>query len=316
MATVGIHHREAQLAARFATFHARAATRHYNATPRTAVYHAITPHTTHVTEDPAFMPIEFPVRYAPADPERLTLGPENVPAILLRPDAPGPHPAAVLQHGYGSEKSDLLPLGVLLAGYGFVVLLADAWGHGERRHAMGANVSAEASTDHFMTTVRHTIDDMRLAVDDLLLRPDVRADAVLVGGFSMGAICALVSGAEDARVAGIVSIAGSPLPDILEVKRKGASAPSAESRQFALAHDVATYGEALAPRPLLLSHGRNDDMVPVGGTLRLFEALSPYYTATPERLALQLYDHSHHVIETQMRDALAFIAPLFLPDAP
>ena len=112
----------------------------------------------------------------------------------------------------------MLPLGVLLAGYGFVVLMPDAWGHGERRPATGPTWDTEASTDYFMTVVRHTIDDMRLAVDELMQRPDVRADAVLVGGFSMGAICALVAGAEDPRVAGIVSMAGSPLPDILEVR--------------------------------------------------------------------------------------------------
>ena len=54
-----------------------------------------------------------------------------------------------------------------------------------------------------------------------------------------------------------------------------------EAHRFAQAHDVAAKGAALAPRPLLLSHGRNDDMVPVGGTLRLFEAVTPILRRHP-----------------------------------
>ncbi len=258
------------------------------------------------------MIFDFPALHTPAAPERLTLGPEHVPAILVRPDTPGQHPAAVLQHGFGSEKTDFLPLALVLAGFGFVVLLADAWGHGERRLAAGPAKTAEASTLHDMTVVHHTIDDMRVAVDELMRRPDVRSDAVIVGGFSMGAICALVVGAEDPRVAGIVSIAGSPLPDILNARFGGPSQTSDEAQRFAQAHDVAAQGAALAPRPLLLSHGRHDDMVPVGGTLRLYNTVAPSYAAAPDRLALKLYDHTHRITEPQMRDALAFIAPFLL----
>jgi uncharacterized protein len=257
---------------------------------------------------------EYPIRYSPVEPERLSLGPEHVPAILVRPAAPGQHPAAVLQHGFGSEKSDFLPLALVLSGLGFVVLLSDAWGHGERRLAVEPATTVEARALHDMTAVRHTIDDMRVAVDELILRPDVRRDAIIVGGFSMGAICAPVVGAEDPRVAGIVSIAGSPLPDILNARFGAISQTTDEARRFAHAHDVAAHGAALAPRPLLLSHGRNDDMVPVGGALRLYEAVSPSYAAAPDRLALKLYDHTHRITEQQLRDALAFIAPLFLPD--
>jgi uncharacterized protein len=256
---------------------------------------------------------DFPLRFMPLEPEPLSLGTDHIPAILVRPAAPGQHPAAVLQHGFGSQKSDFLPLALVLASLGFVVLLADAWAHGDRRLTSAPAETAEARALHDMTVVHRTIDDMRVAVEALMHRPDVRGDAVIVGGFSMGAICALVVGAEDPRVAGIVSIAGSPLPDVLSMRLGAVSHTADEARRFARLHDVAAKGAALAPRPLLLSHGRNDDMVPVGGTLRLFEAVSPSYAATPDRLALKLYDHTHRITEQQLRDGLAFIAPFFLP---
>jgi dienelactone hydrolase len=260
------------------------------------------------------MALEFAARYAPADVERLALGAESVPALLIRPDADGPHPAAIVQHGYGAEKFDLLPLGTLLAAYGFVVLLADAWGHGERFPASGPNWMTEVSADYFLTVVRHTVEDLRVATDYLLRRREVRDEALVMAGFSMGAMAVLVAGAEDPRIAGIVSLAGSPLPDILGVRLVGSQPPSDASRAYALTHDVVNDVTRLTPRPLLLSHGRRDDMVPVGGILRLHAAALPVYADSPERLVLKLYDHTHHITEEQMRDALDFIAPFFLSE--
>src|SRR5262249_52957453 len=140
--------------------------------------------------------------------------------------------------------------------------------------------------------------------------------AILVGGFSMGAMIALLAGAEDPRVAGVVSLAGAPLPDILDVTLSDSRPPSDVSRAYAQAHDVVAHAVQLAPKPLLLSHGRRDNMVPVAGTIRLYEAVKPHYVAHPERLALRLYDHMHHIIEEQLRDAIAFITPFFLRDDP
>ena len=54
--------------------------------------------------------VVLPLSHAVGGVERLTLGTGQVPALLIRPAGSGPHPAAVLQHGYGSRKEDLLPL--------------------------------------------------------------------------------------------------------------------------------------------------------------------------------------------------------------
>src|SRR5262249_25845309 len=138
----------------------------------------------------ATVPFDLLPRYAPAAVERLALGPDQVPALLIRPDAPGRHPAAILQHGFGVEKSDLLPFGTALAAFGFVVLLADAWEHGERLPTSGTNWMTQTSTDYFLDVVRHTAADVQAGVSVLTERPEVREDAIVVGGFSMGAMIA------------------------------------------------------------------------------------------------------------------------------
>lgn len=254
-------------------------------------------------------------RYSVAEPERITFGPHGVPALLVRPDAPGPHPGALIQHGYGAEKTDLLPLAVFLAAYGFVSLLPDAWGHGERLPKSGPTWQTTMSSDFFLDVTRHTLDDVRDALTLLVERPEVRNDKILTGGFSMGAMVALILGTEDERATGVVSIAGSPLPDLMGVSTFGPTTPDEPHCDWAREHDAAAHIASFAPKPLLLSHGREDDMVPVAGALRLYEAAKPYYAEQPERLALMLYEHTHTVTQEQIMDAAGWVATFFLDDS-
>lgn len=250
-------------------------------------------------------------RFTPRMPERVLIGPHDVPALLLAPDAPGRFPAVVMQHGLGSQKDDLLPAALMLAAFGFVALLPDAWAHGE--HPLRDRVDLAASpTDYVVEVTRETTRTLHAAVAFLEQRPEVRADAVVLGGFSLGAMASLIAGIENPRAAGVVSIAGSPLPDLVCEGATAWALPSDAACQWAERHDAAAQVGRLAPRPLLISHGQRDDMVPVAGALRLHEAAKPYYASHPERLALMLYDHTHTVTPEQLNDVVQWMAPLYL----
>src|SRR5262249_9822980 len=145
-------------------------------------------------------------------------------------------------------------------------------GHGERMPSGGGNWMAQMSSDYFIEVVCHTAGDLRAAITWLSERPDVRPDAIALGGFSMGAMAALIAGTEDPRPAALISASGSPLPDLANAARFGLHAPGEEASRWALEHDAAAHVARFAPRPLLLQHGRRDDMVPVAGTLRLHDA--------------------------------------------
>jgi dienelactone hydrolase len=249
--------------------------------------------------------------------ERVVIGKDSVPALLVRPDTDSPRPAALMQHGWTSCKEDFLPLALLLATYGFVSLLPDAWGHGERLPSEGPSWKTERNADYFIEVVRHTSEDLRATLGWLGEQPYTRPDTLIVGGFSMGAMAALITGTEDERVAAVISVSGSPLPDMANVTMLGENAPGPANQVWSREHDAAAHIARLAPKPLLIQHGRHDDMVPVEGALRLYAAAQPHYAAHPDRLALMLYDHTHTVVEAQLRDALTWLAPLFSdPEAP
>jgi fermentation-respiration switch protein FrsA (DUF1100 family) len=246
---------------------------------------------------------------APAVIERVEVGPHALPALLVTPPVISPQdelPAILIQHGYGAQKDDLLPLATSMVAHGFIALLPDAWGHGERFPMSGPNWMTQISADYFMEVVRNTVEDMREALTWLARVPGARADELIVGGFSMGAIASLVIGTEDERVTGVIAASGSPLPDLLPVRLFGSAAPNSETEEWARQHDAAAHIGRLAPRPLLIQHGTNDDMVPVAGAHRLYEVAKPYYASHPDNLELMLYPHTHLVTEQQLGDAVAW----------
>lgn len=247
-------------------------------------------------------------------PERVVVGPHNVPSLFTTPEATGRFPAVIMQHGLGSHKDELLPAALMLAAYGFAVLLPDAWGHGEHPLRERVDVNA-APSDYFVEVTRETAETLHAAVSFLVKRPEARPDAIIMGGFSMGAMASLIAGIEDPRVAGIVSIAGSPLPDLVCEGATPWALPSDGACQWARQHDAAAMVSRLAPRPLMISHGKQDDMVPLAGALHLYEAAKPHYASYPERLRLMLYDHTHTVTPEQLNDAVQWMAPLFLDES-
>lgn len=250
-------------------------------------------------------------RYPITPAEEIAVGPNEVPALLVRPRADGPHPAAIVQHGYGADKNDLLPLGEYLAERGFVILLPDAWGHGERLPMHGSSYLNTLSADFIFETVRRTADDLGACLEYLLTRPDVQPDALSVAGFSMGGGVALMTGLLDERVGAIVSIAGMSPQDLSLLQLPGITPPSEELRRWAETQNLTAALERFAPRPLLLIHGRQDDMVSPQASQLVYDAALPYYRDHPERLALKWYDVSHMITVPMIVDAVEWLAPFF-----
>ena len=61
--------------------------------------------------------------------EKVTLA-EETPALKFLPAGPGPHPVALLAHGFASSKETLFRYGEALAAAGFICYSVDQPGHG------------------------------------------------------------------------------------------------------------------------------------------------------------------------------------------
>jgi len=218
----------------------------------------------------------IPVRHEP----RLSLAEFEIPGLRdvsfatpagtrLRGVFAPPHNGAtvILTHGSQGEHSDMLLEARLLHGAGFGVLAFDWPGHGQSDGGIewGAGERAALSS----------------ALGWLSAQPEVDAARIGAFGFSMGGHTVTQVAAQDPRLRA-VAIAGTP-PDPLvhlhwEYRHLGAL--RRWPARLALAVSGMKTDEQvpervigkIAPRPLLLIAGEDDELVPPWMTERLFAA--------------------------------------------
>lgn len=198
------------------------------------------------------------------------IGAQGLDAIRL---AGHNRPLIICCEQYRGNKWDMLGIGTALWRAGFQVLLFDYRGHGEH---IGTPVSLG------YTELQDFLDVIPFAHD---LAPQVRFGAV---GFSMGAAVALMGAARSPRIAGVVADSAyarlsNPLSLAIERSLHIPASPVLPMLDAVLARrmgfhlrDVEPVAEvrSIAPRPLLIVHGEQDDTTPLADAQALYDAAS------------------------------------------
>ena len=168
-----------------------------------------------------FVPAEASQAWQPpayAKPEsfherEVTVGssPWQLPGTLTLPNGAGPFPAVVLVHGSGSHDRDesigpnkpFKDLAWGLASRGIAVLRYE-----KRTHMYGREIAQLGN----VTINDETVDDARKAVDVLAAQPEIQAKHIFVLGHSLGGYVGPRIASGDAKVAGLIILAGSTRP--------------------------------------------------------------------------------------------------------
>jgi alpha-beta hydrolase superfamily lysophospholipase len=199
----------------------------------------------------------------------------ELPAWFIPARGGQPGPGVALVHGWESARDRTLPNAVFLHAAGFHCLTIDVRGHGDNPPETLPISAGEFGLDALAT------------FDALMTRPEVTVGAV--AGHSMGAIGAILAGAQDPRIAAVVATSGPADP--LRLTRQTfrlARLPFPDPIAYPLAwlttrvylaprgHRVpeisATAAVARYRGPLLLAHGDMDQVVPAWHMDRLAEA--------------------------------------------
>ncbi len=187
-------------------------------------------------------------------------GGDAVPGILLVPDTGTPVPGALLLHGYSSRKEHMADnVGRALLDEGIASLAIDLPLHGDRSDPLQAQSARNPLAVVGLWTT--ALAEARLAMRYLGARREVDGERMGVAGYSLGSFLAVALAGDDPRVRAVVVAAGGDLP---------AGTPLA-----AVARAVADPLRAvrkLAPRPLLMVHGRDDRTVRPDQAERLYAA--------------------------------------------
>ncbi len=181
--------------------------------------------------------------------------------------------AIILCHGLGANRADMLPQAVLLAEHGYGSFLFDFRAHGESEGEMVTYGYAET-------------DDVLAAVDYLLSRSDADPQRIGILGGSLGAATALRAAACSTRLKAVVAESAftsledevassftvfSGLPAFPFAPLTVAFAQWQTGLRISEVRPIDDI-PSIAPRPVFIIHGTDDDMIPAEQGLRLYEA--------------------------------------------
>lgn len=251
-----------------------------------------------------------------------------VTANLYRPSAPGRYPGVLFPLGHWEEgKPAVQQLAGNLALKGFVVLVYDPLGQGERKQAydprLGASLAGGATSQHSLagaqalllgqSFARYRIWDAKRALDYLLSRPEVEASRIGCTGCSGGGTLATYISALDPRIkvaapscymntfrklfAGEIGDAEQSLPDFLSSGL-----------------DLADYVELFAPKPWLIG-STIGDFFPLEGARQVYEESRRWYRIyDAEEKIRWAVGPGGHGTPTEIREAIYGWMILWLKD--
>ena len=182
-----------------------------------------------------------------------------------------PHPAMIVMHGWGGNAAVMLPLARPLHDAGFATLFLDARCHG-------------ASDDDSFASLPRFAEDVEHALDWLAARASIDAGRIGLIGHSVGAGAVLLAASRRPDVAAVVSVAAFSHPAAM-MRRWLATKRIREwpLGRYILGYVQKTIGhrfDDIAPVntiarvrcPVLLVHGADDDVVPLGDARQILTA--------------------------------------------
>ena len=208
---------------------------------------------------------------------------QRVPALLFLPPKASPAqpvPCLVILHGLGGSKEMMAGLARFAAGAGYASLVIDEYGQGERvRDQTGTQA------EQLARAVRQTVVDVRRGLDYLATRQDINSQKTGLVGVSLGAIIGTVTAGVEPRLKATALISGGGdwglILKTLSARHATVGGRSTAGFQqadwaklsaFLAPEDPLTFAPHIAPRALLLLHGRKDDTIVPQAAQELYDA--------------------------------------------
>lgn len=190
-------------------------------------------------------------------------GDESIPAILQLPDvhdeAP-PVPAALLLHGYSSNKERLADsAGKALLALGVATVAIDLPLHGER--ATELNSFSQRNPLELVQLWRLGLAECTTALRYMCARPEIDVERLGIVGYSMGSFLSVIAASQHQEFRAVVLAAGGDLPT---------NTPFGSL--IRMAADPIRAVRRLDGRPLLMINGRHDRTVTPDQAERLYAA--------------------------------------------
>jgi dienelactone hydrolase len=223
----------------------------------------------------------------------------RVQAYLAVPPAAGKRPAAVVVHGSGGDRSQLLLNALWLAGRGAVTLAITSPSSTSAAGSSQGLTPTRALRRQRDLAVRDAV-AVRRGLDLLQRRADVDSQRFGYLGWSAGARTGAVLAGIEPRLEAIALMSGGAAPVDEYASRAPAALRPEVHRLLDQVDPLRLIAEA-KPDTLLLQNGRQDTVVPRA-------ALEALVAAAPTETDVRWYDAGHDLNLPAYRDQLAWLA--------
>jgi dienelactone hydrolase len=256
----------------------------------------------------------------------------HVTANLYMPSRKGVYPAVIFLCGHEDAAkitSSYQQTAMLLVQHGFVVLVIDPFGQGERLQVTTAAESMQerpGKKEHTLmnassnlvgtSSAAYEVWDNKRGVDYLLTRPEVDAERIGCIGNSGGGMQAIYFSAYDKRVKAIAVCSYLSSRERMydtEGPTDGCVELPNEGRELM---EMSDYLVAAAPVPLLILAGRFDGIDFIG-TMAACNDLQKAYRAmgSPEKFKLFAYDDGHGISRPKREEAVKWFRKWLYKDS-
>ncbi|WP_062047983.1 esterase [Bacillus sp. JCM 19034] len=225
-------------------------------------------------------------------------------------------PTIFFFHGYTSAKEHNLHIAYMLATKGFRVLLPDAIYHGERQ------VTEGHSDLKFWEIVLTSIHELEKLKNDIVIKGLANGQFGVIGT-SMGAITMYGALTRYPWIASAVSFMGTAYYQaFLQEQLQSLEEQEIELGQLKQEvlnqikpYDLTAQLDRLNGRPLMIWHGKEDQVVPYPFSERLYDELERYYEEHPHRLKFIAEDRvAHKVSRTAVLSSIEWFEKHLLKD--
>lgn len=233
---------------------------------------------------------------------------DEIPVIEMVQDGLDnkPAPLVIFYHGFSNTKDGMMTYGNEVAKKGFRVIMPDAKHHGERR-AFGLDYNANGLV--FFEAIKTNIEEFPKITHHFSSKDLIQDDFIGVAGMSMGGMTSSLLTRSNSNINATVILMGTPQQEVFNnwlinqyISQIEDSLPVNEyaktmydqMTQFFQLHDLGQSREAIASRPILFWHSKQDPVVPYTFTEEFVQQVSQ--TEEGKYVYLKLDDGGGHKV--------------------
>lgn len=187
----------------------------------------------------------------------------DIPCILIRPEStPSLYPTIFYYHGWTSNPQNHRFKAYVLASFGFQVLIPTAIHHSVRGNE--AELEFESLRQYFSDTVLTTLKEYSILKENMLYLYDADPEQLIVMGHSMGAMISQRIFQDDLELRTAVIFDGCGNWNALNEYAHSLGYEKDVYSKELLERDPISDLEKIRNRPLLIIHGQDDKLLPIG----------------------------------------------------